>query len=95
MSKKDIVKIDKNIENLKKKLDDLILSEDSQSEVQYDSLRLEIEEAITDIEVYIEKEFEHQKRMRPLYFVFYVFIFFASAFITYFFDDVFMINFRM
>jgi t-SNARE complex subunit (syntaxin) len=87
MRKKDIFKLDKEIENLKNQLDSLILSEVPQSEEHYNRInlrRLEIEEAIADIEVYIEKEFEHQKRMRPLYFVFYVFIFFASAFITYF-----------
>lgn len=65
-------------------MDDLILSEDSQSEVQYDSLRIEIEDTINDLKAHFEKEVEDQKRKRPLYFLLYIFVFFASAFITYF-----------
>jgi hypothetical protein len=81
---KEIAKAEAEIDKLKDKLYCLLEADVPPSPEYYQLMRWNIEKSITDLELYIERTLEHDKRMKPLYFTLYVFIFLVSFFITYF-----------
>lgn len=83
MDNKEIAKVQEEIEKLKDQLYCLSESEVPPSAEYYQLMRWNIEKSITDLELYMERELEHDKKMQPLYYLMYLFIFLVCFFITF------------
>lgn len=83
MNKKEIAKIEAEIQRLKNQLYNLAEAEVPPTVEYYTLMRWNIEKSISDLELFLEKEREHQEMMKPFVYTNYVFVFVVLAFITY------------
>ena len=83
MNKKEIAKIEAEIERLKNQLYNLAEAEVSPSVEYYKLMRWNIEKSICDLELFLEKEREFQELMKPFVYTNYLFVFVVMAFLTY------------
>jgi len=84
MNKKEIAKIEAEIKRLQNQLYNLAESKVPPSVEYYTLMRWNIEKSISDLEIILEREIEHEKMMKPFIYTNYLFVFLVAAFITYF-----------
>lgn len=84
MNKKEIAKIEAEIKRLKNQLCNLAEAEVPPSVEYYTLMRWNIEKSISDLEIFLEKEREHQEMMKPFVYTNYIFVFVVLLFIIYF-----------
>lgn len=84
MNKKEIAKVKAEIARLQNQLYNLAESEVPPSIEYYTLMRWNIEKSIADLELLLEREYEHQKMMKPFIYTNYMFVFVVLVVITYF-----------